>query len=417
VGGIGVRAATATHPILSHSSSSTSSISSSSSINSAGQAAKALPLLPQEACGTACNKEPWVLLEEVLRPQSAYPPPHQSQRAAIVRRHSSLSPAAAPVAIPPTRTHAIKAYINQKEKQEGKHPVFFKVDSEFQEELDTTIWGRTVSGGVSGAIAMGINVAAFMWLRTIMSYQQAHGTPLAETVGVLYRQGGVRRFYQGLMPALIHGPASRFGDTAANAGMLALLDRHVETKNLPIVLKTAAGSVASAVWRILIMPLDTIIICQQVQGNPGWSSLYRKLVRKGPSVLFQGAGASFSANVLGHFPWFAIYNLCESKLPDPRDMKARLVRNAFIGFAASVVSDVLSNSLTVIKVCKQASVELLTYRQTTEQILAVGGVKGLLGRGLGLRLMANGFQGMAFGVVWKYLDDCIFRGQCREGLL
>lgn len=353
-----------------------------------------------------------MLLEEVLRPRSGYPPPHQSQRAAILRRHSSLSRSAAPVAIPPTRTHAINAYLNQREKQEGKDPGFFKFDSEFQEELDTTVWGRTISGGVSGAIAMGINVAAFMWLRTIMSYQQAHGTPLAKTVGVLYRQGGVRRFYRGLIPALIHAPASRFGDTAGNAGMLAWLDRHAETQNLPIVFKTAAGSVASALWRIVIMPLDTIIICQQVQGDPGWSSLYRKLIRKGPSVLFQGAGASFSANVLGHFPWFAIYNLCESKLPEPSDMKSRLFRNAFIGFAASVASDILSNSLTVIKVCKQASVELLTYRQTTEQILATDGVKGLLGRGLGLRLMANGVQGMAFGVVWKYLDDCIFRGQC-----
>ena len=23
-------------------------------------------------------------------------------------------------------------------------------------------------------------------------------------------------------------------------------------------------------------------------------------------------------------------------------------------------------------------------------------------------------QGMTFGIVWKFLDDCIFRGQCPE---
>jgi len=328
-----------------------------------------------------------------------------------------MSAAAAPLSLPPTRTHAINAYLHQKEQREGKRVDFLRVDTEMQEELDRTVWGRAFSGGVSGAIAMGINVGAFMWLRTIMSYQQMHGTPLPQVVRTLYREGGVRRFYQGFTAALVHGPASRFGDTAANAGALALLDRHVETRNLPIVLKTAAGSVASAVWRIFLMPLDTLIVCQQVQGYPGWSGLLRKLKRVGPSVLFQGAGASFSANVVGHFPWFAVYNLCETHLPEPGGMKTRVLRNAFMGFAASVASDVLSNSLTVIKVCKQASVELLTYRQTTEQILAVDGVRGLLGRGLGLRLMANGFQGMTFGVVWKFLDDCIFRGQCRELLL
>lgn len=97
---------------------------------------------------------------------------------------------------------------------------------------------------------VGVNVAAFMWLRTIMCYQQAHGTkmaevslglfafqmlhlvptsltnlyhvtlpPLQQAIRTLYRQGGVRRFYHGFVPALIHAPISRFGDTAANAGM------------------------------------------------------------------------------------------------------------------------------------------------------------------------------------------------------
>lgn len=31
------------------------------------------------------------------------------------------------------------------------------------------------------------------------------------------------RYYNGLLPALIQGPIARFGDTAANVGILALL--------------------------------------------------------------------------------------------------------------------------------------------------------------------------------------------------
>ena len=39
-----------------------------------------------------------------------------------------------------------------------------------------------------------------------------------EALKHLYKEGGVVRFYRGLGPALLQGPLSRFGDTAANAG-------------------------------------------------------------------------------------------------------------------------------------------------------------------------------------------------------
>lgn len=41
---------------------------------------------------------------------------------------------------------------------------------------------------------------------------------MGEALRHLYKEGGVVRFYRGLGPALLQGPLSRFGDTAANAG-------------------------------------------------------------------------------------------------------------------------------------------------------------------------------------------------------
>lgn len=49
----------------------------------------------------------------------------------------------------------------------------------------------------------------------------------------------------------------------------------------------------------------------------------------------KGAGASFAANVVGHFPWFVVYNLCETHLPEPADLRGRLIRNATMGFAGA----------------------------------------------------------------------------------
>lgn len=57
---------------------------------------------------------------------------------------------------------------------------------------------------------------------------------LWQAIRHLYKDGGIPRFYQGLSAALVQGPASRFGDTAANTGILTLLDSFDETKKLPV---------------------------------------------------------------------------------------------------------------------------------------------------------------------------------------
>ena len=51
---------------------------------------------------------------------------------------------------------------------------------------------------------------------------------------LLIPQGGVIRFYRGYTPALLQGPLSRFGDTAANVGMLEFLNAKESTRNLPV---------------------------------------------------------------------------------------------------------------------------------------------------------------------------------------
>lgn len=46
----------------------------------------------------------------------------------------------------------------------------------------------------------------------------------------------------------------------------------------------------------------------------------------------------------------AVYNELNENLPKYDDLVKRLMRNAFIGFTASAVSDTVSNSIRVIKV-------------------------------------------------------------------
>lgn len=79
-----------------------------------------------------------------------------------------------------------------------------------------------------------------------------------ECLRVLMKEGGVMRLYKGLGPALIQGPMSRFGDTAANAGTFAFLDQHPSTKHLSVSVKTLAASAIAGLFRILLMPIDAV---------------------------------------------------------------------------------------------------------------------------------------------------------------
>jgi|TARA_B110000208_G_scaffold183555_1_gene236423 hypothetical protein len=66
-----------------------------------------------------------------------------------------------------------------------------------------------------------------------------------ETIRLLYAEGGVPRFYRGLIPALFGSPLMRFGDTFANAGAITLANSLDGTKDLPLAVKTGFASITA----------------------------------------------------------------------------------------------------------------------------------------------------------------------------
>lgn len=265
---------------------------------------------------------------------------------------------------------------------------------------------RALGGGLPGAAAMGIQVTSLMWMRTTMNYQYRHGTSTTEALRHLYKEGGIRRFYRGYGPAIIQGPMSRFGDTAANAGMLALLDSNESTAKLAPGIKTLAASAAAASFRIFLTPVDTVKTILQVEGKQGLTILRSKVRAGGPKVMYAGALGAAGATFVGHYPWFATYNTLQEKIPKPgeNEVAKNLGRNAIIGFCSSVVSDCTSNSIRVIKTTKQTFETPISYPEAVRHVIAKDGLQGLFLRGLGTRIIANGMQGMMFSVLWKYFE-------------
>merc|ERR1719215_1725628 len=118
-----------------------------------------------------------------------------------------------------------------------------------------------------------------MWMRSTMNYQYRYGTSTGEALRELYKQGGIRRFYQGLGPALMQAPISRFGDVAANQGVLSLMEEFDTTRDLPIAIKTGCASFAAASFRMSIMPIDACKTILQVEGANGLSILRQKIAK------------------------------------------------------------------------------------------------------------------------------------------
>ena len=132
-----------------------------------------------------------------------------------------------------------------------------------------------------------------------------------------------------------------------------------------------------------------------------------------------GAWATAAATFVGHYPvskarfqrtlwthgnllqWFGTYNQLDKSLPEPKTFGQQILRQAFIGFVASVISDTVSNSLRVVKTYRQVNETRISYFDAARAVIATDGVSGLLGRGLKTRIIANGAQGLMFSILWK----------------
>ena len=264
---------------------------------------------------------------------------------------------------------------------------------------------KAMKGGISGASAMVLQVGTLMWLRTTINYQYRNGISTTNAFKRLYAEGGIGRFYKGVGAALLQAPLSRFGDTAANIGVLTLLNSYSETKELPVFFKSICASGAAALWRINIMPIDTLKTTLQVHGKDGISILKQKYGQNGIRIFYHGSLGAFGATYVGHFPWFGTFNYLDAKMPKYDSGINKFLRNASIGFAASVVSDTCSNSVRVLKTTRQTYETPITYLQAAKKIIQNDGVMSLFGRGLKTRIIANGAQGMMFTVLWKYIME------------
>ena len=296
---------------------------------------------------------------------------------------------------------------------------------------------------------IGLQVCSTMWLRTTLNYQYKNRLSFTNTLKILYKEGGISRFYRGFTPNLIHTPLARFGDIYANFAILhyfknlenlennnnninnqfnSNINNHINIDNYNLAIYTFYGSILSGLWRVSILPLDTCKIICQVQGKNGYNILRNKINVGGLRVLYYGGLGAFSSTIISYFPWFLTYNYLNNfidsnnkkilfsnsnilndkdvnikqnsdikQYPDSKynnDTINNLCKYTFICFTSSVISDIVSNFINVIKVSKQSSKNLLSYDKVINNIINKNGYKELFTRGLKTRIIINGIQGV-----------------------
>ena len=261
------------------------------------------------------------------------------------------------------------------------------------------IINKAFYSSLSGMIAMGSQVSLLMWMRTSVNYQYRNGGTIKNTFKSLYREGGLLRFYRGYSMAMLQAPLSRFGDIAS----YSITKQYGEHYDLSLPLQTGISTMATCMWRFVLMPIDTSKTMMQVHGNTGLSTLSNKIKTHGIGSLYQGYTGTLGATMMGYYPWFLTFGYLDKNIPKGESYILDLCRNASIGFSASLASDTISNSARVLKTIKQTDSSQKSYLQHARSV----GFSDLVTRGLGLKIVSNGLQSAMFTVIWKYLDNIL----------
>lgn len=267
-----------------------------------------------------------------------------------------------------------------------------------------------LKSGLSGAIAMALQIVSLMWLHTTIAFQYKSGNKhIIPTVKHLVYKGGVRRFYQGLLPALIQGPLGRFGDTASSELVLGAF-RSSTKKDIPIFLQTCVASPFAALWKIFLMPINTLQTMKQVEGNTGFNTLRLKVNTYGLPVLYHGSSVEFVTTFSGHLFWFGTYNTLDQNISKPTDSKLRILRHGGMGIISSMVTDCSINWIRVLKTFRQSHKEPISYSDSLEFIVKMdGSYLRFATRGLSTRLTFSCLQGCMFSIFWNHFKSNLLK--------
>lgn len=254
---------------------------------------------------------------------------------------------------------------------------------------------KLIYDSLGGTLAMSAQITCFYWLKTLTTYQYKTGLNTYPAFKQLVNQNGILRFYNGYFPSLVMGSGCRFGDVASY--------KYFNSKeNLNSYEKSIYSSICSTIWRINLMPIDTLDNMLQVYGKNGTSVLREKIKKKGVLSLYNGGLAWSSTNLIGYIGWFNTYTFLEF-IGNKYDINNNYY-NMFEGVTATIVSDTITNPIRVLKIYRQTNKHNISYYNSYKEIINEYGYRNFIFRGLKTRLFMHSLQNGLFVIMWKKFD-------------
>ena len=251
---------------------------------------------------------------------------------------------------------------------------------------------QLVESGIQGGIAGGIQLSSLYWLRTIIKYQYVYPQNLNTTYRFLLQDKDNLRLFRGFIPNFSKVFLGKVGE--------ASLIKHFQPQDKSDILyNTFVTSGIITLWKTLMMPLDTIGNCYQVNGKKAKDIMKNRLFKQGPLTLWSGTIVYLNISFINYSIWIYTYHNMNVALPKKLNQD---LRNGIIGLSATFFSDIIINPLRVLKTNIQSHSEKKNYRQLYNSIFRNSNDYF---RVLKTKMLFNCLNGALYVILWKRLDS------------
>ena len=230
--------------------------------------------------------------------------------------------------------------------------------------------------------ASAIQSSTLFWIKPIIKSQYVYGGSLSESFNFLKKNGGIPRFYQGFLPAVLKSSIGRTSD-------ITIYKTFNEKYGNNYYYSSLNSGCLSALVKIAIMPLDTLSNIYQVHGKDAYKHIRGNLYR---GALAYGAIHSISSTC-----WLLSY----SKLKEREWTPFSNLNYLLTGFTSSLITDTIVNPLRVLKTNKQVFANNKSYVEILQDM-----IKDKMGlyRGYRIRLGYNAINGGLFVLFWQNFE-------------
>lgn len=247
----------------------------------------------------------------------------------------------------------------------------------------------------AGFTAGTIQMSSLYWLKTPIKYQYVYNTGIHETFKILLNNKDKYRIFRGIIPSVLKVSLGKVGE----AGFMTYFKPENNQKD--ILKNTVISSACISLWKVSLMPFDTLGNSYQVNGKDTLEIVKNKIKVNGLKTLYDGTTVYGAITLINCSIWLYIYNNLNLKLD--YEMNKDL-RNGIIGFSATIISDLVINPLRIVKTYKQSSKEAISYKEICKKVFSSMKISDFY-RGIKVKMVFNCFNSSLYIILWKRLEE------------